>query len=74
MESLFAVVRFRTDSAKQFKKVTNATAILWKMLEVAEQNFCPMKHPELVAEVCRGVKFIDGGQEKTEVAAYLTNA
>ncbi|MDH3771214.1 MAG: IS256 family transposase [Nitrospirota bacterium] len=69
VESPFAAVRLRTNAAKRFKKVANATAILWKMLMVAEQTFRRVKHPELMAEVYGGVKFIDGRQEKTEVAA-----
>lgn len=69
VESPFAAVRLRTNAAKRFKKVANATAVIWKMLMVAEQTFRCVKHPELMAAVYRGVKFIDGRQEKTEVAA-----
>lgn len=35
IESPFAALRLRTDAAKRFKKVENATAVLWKMLLVA---------------------------------------
>lgn len=69
VESPFAAVRLRTNAAKRFKKVANATAVIWKMLMVAEQTFRCVKHPELMAEVYRGMKFIDWRQEKTEVAA-----
>ena len=69
VESPFAAVRLRTDAAKRFKKVANATAVIWKMLMVAEQTFRRVKHPELMAEVYRGKKFVDGKQLKTEVAA-----
>ena len=69
VESPFAAVRLRADAAKRFKKVANATTILWKMLMVAEKIFRRVKHPELMAEVYRGMKFMDGRQEKTEVAA-----
>ncbi|MDH4195051.1 MAG: hypothetical protein OEW33_07385 [Nitrospirota bacterium] len=68
VESPFAAVRLRTDAAKRFKKVANATAV-WKMLRVAEQTFRRVKHPELMAEVYRGVKCVDGEHDKTEVAA-----
>jgi putative transposase len=69
VESPFAAIRLRTDAAKRFKKVANATAVIWKMLMVAEQTFRRLKHPELMADVYRGMKCRDGRQEKTEVAA-----
>jgi hypothetical protein len=53
-------VRLRTDAANRFKKVTNATADLWKILMSAEQTFRRVKHPELMVEVYRGKKFVDG--------------
>jgi putative transposase len=37
IESPFAAVRLRTDAAKRFTKVANATALLWRMLMVAER-------------------------------------
>lgn len=69
VESPFAAVRLRTDAAKRFKKVANATAVIWKLLMIAERTFRRVKHPELMADVYRGMKCIDGRQEKTEVAA-----
>jgi len=36
VESPFAAARLRTDAAKRFKLVKNATAVIWKMLLVAE--------------------------------------
>lgn len=65
----FTAVRLLTNAAKRFKKMANATAVIWKMLMVAEQTFHCVKHPELMEEVYQGVKFIDGKQEKTGVAA-----
>jgi putative transposase len=38
IESPFAAVRLRTDAAKRFKKVESATAMLWKLLMVAESE------------------------------------
>ena len=69
VESPFAAARLRTDAAKRFKKVTNATAVIWKMLLVAERAFRRVKHPELMLEVYRGARFVDGVEEKTRVAA-----
>jgi len=36
VESPFAALRLRTDAAKRFKKVERATAVIWKMLMVAQ--------------------------------------
>ena len=37
VESPFASVRLRTDAAKRYKKVANATALIWRVLMVAEK-------------------------------------
>jgi len=37
-----------TDAAKRFKTVKNATAVIGKMLLVAEHAFRRVKHPELM--------------------------
>lgn len=60
VESPFAAVRLRTGAAKRFKKVTNATALIWKVLRVAETRFRRLDAPELLAEVAEGVRFMDG--------------
>jgi putative transposase len=69
VESPFAAARLRTDAAKRFKKVDNATAVIWKMLMVAERAFRALKHPELMKDVYRGVQYVDGLQEKPKAAA-----
>ena len=48
IESPFAALRLRTDAAKRFKKVANATAVIWKMLLVAETKFRKLNAPELL--------------------------
>lgn len=60
IESPFAAVRLRTDAAKRYKKVENATAVIFKMLRVMERRFRRLNAPELLAEVCAGVEFEDG--------------
>lgn len=69
VESPFGVARLRTDAAKRFKLVKNATAVIWKMLLVAEHTFRRVKHPELMSVVYRGATFMDGMQVEKEVAA-----
>ncbi len=64
-----AAARLRTDAAKRFKAVKNATAVIWKMRLVAERAFRRVKYPELMPKVSRGITFVDGVKEKTRVAA-----
>lgn len=60
IESPFAALRLRTDAAKRFKKVENATAVIWKMLIVAQGRFRRLNAPELLAEVYHGATFVNG--------------
>ena len=60
IESPFAAVRLRTAAAKRYKKVANATAVIWKTLMVAESRFRRLDAPHLVAEVAEGAVFVDG--------------
>lgn len=54
VESPFSTVRLRTNAAKRFKKVQNATAIIWKLLLVAEKSFRGLKGYWLLPEVYSG--------------------
>ncbi|TAN32019.1 IS256 family transposase [Patescibacteria group bacterium] len=60
IESPFAALRLRTDAARRFKKVDNATAVIWKMLLVAQQRFQRLHASELLTEVYHGAAFVDG--------------
>ena len=60
VESPFAALRLRTAAAKRFKKVTNATAVIWKMLMLAEQRFRKLDAPEKLEQVFIGIPFING--------------
>ena len=60
VESPFAAVRLRTAAAKRFKKVENATAVIWKTLLVAEKTFRRLDAPELMADVANGVVYVNG--------------
>jgi putative transposase len=64
VESPFAAVRLRTAAAKRFKKVENATAVIWKTLLVAEQRFRRLDAPELLPQVAEGVVYVDGVREQ----------
>ena len=60
VESPFAAVRLRTDAAKRYKRVDSATALIWKVLLVAQSQFRRLDAPDLLAAVYQGVKFVDG--------------
>jgi putative transposase len=64
VESPFAVVRLRTTAAKRYKKVANATAVIWKTLLVAEQSFERLNAPELLADVADGIEYVNGKRVK----------
>lgn len=70
VESPFAALRLRTDAAKRFKKAENATATIFKLLLVVEKHFRRLNSPELMREVCLGVRFENGKRIlESEVAA-----
>jgi len=60
VESPFASVRLRTNAGKRYKKVVNATALIWRLLMVAERTFRRLDHPQLLPEVAMGACFEDG--------------
>jgi transposase-like protein len=66
VESPFAALRLRTDAAKRYKKVENATVVIWKMLMLAEQRFRRLNAPEKLMQVYLG--FREGeSREVTEI-------
>jgi hypothetical protein len=63
-------VRLRTTAAKRYKRVENATALIWKLLLIAEKTFRRLNAPHLLAAVFAGVKYVDGvAVPKSERAA-----
>ena len=60
VESPFAALRLRTAAAKRFKRVDNATAVIWKMLLIAEQRFRRLNAPDLMADVFLGAQYVNG--------------
>jgi transposase-like protein len=70
VESPFAAVRLRTNAGKRYKKVANATALIWRLLMVAEKTFRRLDHPELLPQVALGARYRNGerviDQEDTE--------
>jgi transposase-like protein len=66
VESPFAALRLRTDAAKRFRKAENATAVIWKMLMLAEQKFRRLDAPEKLVAIYFGFA-AGGGDEGTGV-------
>ena len=71
VESPFAAVRLRTTAAKRFKKVENATALIWKILQVAESTFRRLKGAELLLSVYAGTQYVDGLQQTSQTPQRL---
>jgi transposase-like protein len=72
VESPFSSVRLRTNAARRYKNVSNATALIWKVLMVAQRRFRRLDAPHLLADVYEGVRFMDGNRVSVpnqEVAA-----
>jgi putative transposase len=60
VESPCATARLRTSAAKRVKKVASATAIIGKMLHVAERTFRRLNAPALLPAVYAGAKYVKG--------------
>jgi transposase-like protein len=68
VESPFAAIRLRTDAAKRFKRVDNATALIWKLIMVGERSWRRLKGAHLLPDVYEGKKFVDGLPEEENTA------
>ena len=60
VESPFASVRLRTNAGKRYKRVQGATALIWRLLMVAETRFRKLNAYELLQDVYEGKKYNDG--------------
>ena len=66
VESPFSAVRLRTGAARRFRKVANATALIWKVLMVAEKRFRKLDAPHLLSELYEGIVYRDGVRMSNE--------
>jgi len=66
VESPFAALRLRTDAAKRYRKVGNATAVIWKMLMLAERRFRRLDAPEKLELVYLGIDIDEIQEAKRE--------
>ena len=60
VESPFDMIRLRTNAARRFKRVDNASAMIWKLLRIGEKAWRCLKGAERLRDVYDGTKFIDG--------------
>lgn len=65
VESPFNAVRLRTNAVRRYKKVQNATAMIWRLLMVAEKRFRILKGSEKLERVYEGRQYKDGIEIKT---------
>ena len=65
------MVRLHTTAAQRFKKVENATAVIWKILQVAESTFRRLRGAELLPAVYAGAQYIDGVRQRTSSRPQL---
>jgi len=63
VESPFARLRLRTDAAKPYKKIKNATAVIWRMLQLTEQRFHRLDAPEKLMQVYLEFGFQERNEE-----------
>ena len=68
VESPFASVRLRTTAAKRYKRTENASALIWKLLMVAEKSFRKLNAPELMASVAAGATYVNGKRSWTQAS------
>jgi transposase-like protein len=60
VESPFDMIRLRTNAVRRFKRVENASSMIWKLLMMAEKAWRSLKGSELLRDVYDGKKFVDG--------------
>jgi transposase-like protein len=68
VESPFAAVHLRMTAAKRFQKFDSATALIWKVLQVAETTFRRLNAPELLPAVYAGARYVNGAKHAGDAA------
>jgi transposase-like protein len=60
VESPFDMIRLRTNAARRFKRIDNASSMIWKLLMTGQKAWRSLKGSELLRDVYDGRKFVDG--------------
>jgi len=63
IESTFATVRLRTDKVRGCFSAQTVVTVAFKLCECAQKRWIRLYHPQRLAEVIRGVKFVNGIEE-----------
>jgi transposase-like protein len=63
IESTFATVRLRTDKVRGCFSSQTILSMAFKLCKCAEKRWIKLHHPKRLAEVIRGVKFVNGLEE-----------
>jgi len=64
IESTFSTVRLRTDKVRGCFSATTVITMAFKLCECAEKRWLRLHCPERLAEVIKGVNFVNGIEEK----------
>ena len=64
IESTFATVRLRTNKVRGCFSAQSVIAMAFKLCQCAQKRWIRLHHPQRLAEVIRGVKFVNGVEEK----------
>jgi transposase-like protein len=68
IESTFATVRLRTDKVRGCFSAQTVITMAFKLYQCAQKRWVRLHHPQRLAEVIRGVKFVNGVEEKRSAA------
>lgn len=68
IESTFATVRLRTAKVRGCFSSKTVITMAFKLCQCAEKKWIRLHHPERLAEVIKGVKFVNGIEEKRVAA------
>jgi putative transposase len=66
IESTFATVRLRTDKVRGCFSSQTVVSMAFRLCQCAEKRWIRLHHPERLAEVIRGVNFVNGIKENDE--------
>jgi transposase-like protein len=64
IESTFATVRLRTDKVRGCFSAQTILTMAFRLCQCAEKRWIRLHHPQRLAEIMRGVKFVNGIEEK----------
>jgi putative transposase len=64
IESTFATVRLRTNKVRGCFSANTVMTMAFKLCQCAQKRWIRLHHPERLAEIIKGVKFVNGIEEK----------